>query len=514
MSIFGENIELNGGSSENLILIGTDFTEESQSRRGDRVVDINNEFLGVTKGKPNQAERYRNSLVLAFHDGGVRSLCTAGRNCALLASCGFCPDGLLRPAPVDGHDMYPSAVMQARDLWTQSLVNLLPGFVWTDHVMATKSSVGAMLFAAHVQGHNCLSSAFDGAFELNVPHSIRSILGVASWARIAGQKIIPEFCATRRLMIMTMSVVSANLPQSTQHVFMVPAALTQPFQSQTVTKLAPSGTVYSFDIQCVEYKTALKKGMECVIDKGFKNPIQLECIHPKCNSMPTGHVYCLDCVCTVKYDGHKQRCRVGRINASYDMLLRRAQIGDMLHRMDVLLVLMQRDVPSAQRTIFATEYLARSGQAAFMRFAGYNGTDAVLSAWFEAMYDYFRPFYWEVTFGTYPSSQSVSISAMDTRTLDPHSLGETGCLPDYQEAWKHLLRVDRGGVIDDDPVRVAVRALRRGESDTITTYIHRFSSIPVPLYGVSAFAISSEDVTSGCCGFDPVAFGTRFLRRD
>lgn len=452
-----------------------DTTDHYRPGSGSHVVDYNGEKLGASRGV-RAADRYRSALSNATFDRGVRALCASGQRCTTNMQCGFCREAGLRPVPEDGHEQFPSAVAQARQLWWVSMQELAPKIVF--HEDAHKSSLGAMMLAAHVTGHNCLSSAFDGIFPRNVPHDVNTLSGVASWAKASKFKPGVEATAIRSLLIVRICENVEGAPVVT-HVLSVFSRAVLLFNEITV-----SISGYTISTQCVSYEMALRaKTLSVVVDVGYNNPIQNECISRYCSSMPTGYSFCRDCGFTSVQDGHADRCRLSGPMTTMEIVYARAQFGDLMHRNDVLHALIDRRVPSSERTLRLAEYQSATSQAAFMRFAGYNGLDSVLATWFEAAYDYFRSYYWDITFETRPPFPVILITDLHPERLDPKPFAEFPVAPDYRSAWHHLLKVsdpDGARMLLDDPVKLAVRESRGGMFEPKLAYTRRFTKLPSP----------------------------------
>jgi len=452
-----------------------DTTGHYMPGSGSRVVDFNGEELGAAHGV-RAADRYRLALTHAMFDGGVRALCTSGRRCNTITQCGFCRTSGLRPVPEDGYEQFPSAVAQARFLWSVSLQELAPRVAFGEGV--STSSFGAMLLAAHVQGHNCISVAFDGMFPENVPHEINTLVGVVSWAKASKFRLDKTNSNVRSLLIVRIAPDEEGAHMVT-HAFSIPKSICLPFNETTVSLCG-----YTISAQALSYDRALQaRTLSVVVDVGYNNPVQSECITHSCNSMPLGYTFCRACGCTVKVDGHTERCRPSGPTVTMELVYARAQFGDLLHTQDVLHALVDRRVPSSERTLRLAEYQSASSQAAFMRFAGYDGLDSVLSTWFEASYDYFRSYYWEVTFESAPPFPIILISDLHPERLDPRPLAEMSIAPDYRSAWSHILKVSNpvgSRVLVDDPVKVAVRESRSGRFESKVEYTQRFTKLPPP----------------------------------
>jgi len=499
--LVGDMDESKRGSSEvSRLSYQIDTLHRYRPGSGHRIVDYNGERLGVADGLRG-AERYRYALSLATFDGGVRALCTSGLRCAKESQCGFCSNSHLQPFPEDGHEHYPSAVTQARELWGVGLDELNQHAKY-DSNMSALSSIGAMLMAAHVRGHNCLSSAFDGVYPSNVPHDINTITGVASWAKANKYKPNKEVTSRRLLLVLRIANTRDEHPVTITHVHMIPAKMCVAYSEFS---LRVSG--YSIASQVQTYESALKSTtLSARVDVGYKNPLQNECISPHCNILPTGYGFCNTCGFVVKSEGHQERCRPSSAALAYSLILSRAQFGDLIHTQDVLHALLDRGVPNSERTIRMVEYQAGASQAAFMRFAGYAGSDAVLSTWFEACYDYFRSYYWEITFDCDPPYPIISLSDMHPGRLDPLRYVDNDCIPDYKVVWRHLLSVSRPNVhaiVLDDPVKVAVREVRAGRYDGKSFYRKRFTTLPDPerrfIWPISGQKDSSDSIEAACC---------------
>lgn len=441
---------------------------------GNCVVDVHGESLGVTTGVA-LADRYRIAVANAKFDGGVRALCTSGQSCNTVTQCGFCPSARLRPFPVDGHDQFPSAVMQARRLWNVRLDEIIPSGTGPE---ARFSSLGAMMLAAHVQGHNCLSSAFDGVFPTHVPHEIDTLSGVASWAKALKYKPNSQVLMNRFLLVLR---IRDSNPEASiiGHVFPVVVGSCK----LPISELSVEYAGYVMSVQVLTYERALQaSALSVTVDVGYQNILQNECILPTCHSMPAGYEFCSLCGFVVKSDGHLERCRPAGRMVTMELVYARAQFGDVYHTQDVLHALIDRKVPSSERTVRLAEYKAGVSQAAFMRFAGYEGSDTVLATWFEACYDYFRSYYWEVTFESDPPFPIILISDLHPDRLDPRPMSQMPIVPDYRLAWNHILKVSSpvGKVLLDDPVRVAVRAARQGQFEAKARYTSRYTKLPPP----------------------------------
>lgn len=451
---------------------------DDRSRPDTATTVLDEDKQRVARVYVEQQERYRSAVVSAVHDRGIRALCAAGRGCTDDAKCGFCPQGALRPQPLDGFEVYSPAVAQARSYWSVGSGDL-PSHVLHQGVDAGVISLGAMLLAAHMQGHSCLTAAFDGVLPVSVPHDVLSLTGVRSWAKREKLKFTSE-ADSRLLLVCTIAVVSSHAEkittQETVHCFQVSNEVWNTFpETQLPNFTTVNGDVthtHKISMRAGTFAAFMRRPEFVVVDRGYVPPVVRECI--SCAVLPHEVKYCDVCHYVVVSDAHEARCAVPDMYAM-ETLSRRAQIGDTLHRLDVLCFLMKRGVLSSQRTIKLTEYAMGSAQASFMRLCGYAGPTAVLSTWFEAAYDYFRPYYLYVTFAEHPSWGSKQISTM-LPGLDP-SRYAPNVHPDYQHTWDHVYKISVNSEMPDDLVVLLYRRVLEGNEPQHALYLHQYSQL-------------------------------------
>jgi len=254
-------------------------------------------------------------------------------------------------------------------------------------------SVGAMLAACHPGGHCCLAYTFDGYFSIRVPHPINTLRALQSWVKTAKPSVVRD-----ALRVGVITISAGSLEQS--HLCPLPGC----YATGQYVKWH-SGVAVRM-VVC-DAKVLLKENPPVPgVVRFDANYEPAGALH--CNSCPTlshGRVLCDACGFVVKSAGHFERCNPHPVTATaLGVVYRRAQIGDAVHRLDVLTALMAKQVSESTRTISLNSHISAVAQARYMRRVGYKcESDRVLSTHFEAIYDTLRVAYLRDTFGVAPA---------------------------------------------------------------------------------------------------------------
>lgn len=401
--------------------------------------DINGHYVGKSDAPVRRANRYVRAMGSM---GDVNSsTCAAGGTCGGgFDGCVFCPDGALRPVPDDGFDTFSPAIDQARYFWHLSLSELVNRGVGVCHVDVHEhaSSLGAVLLSVHARGHNCLNFVASVLLGQTVPHCVKTVRALRSWAG-RKRKMTNGVSATHKLLVISVHSVGVEGPGATvTHFSLAPGCYKDGVYSYFDAR-------YVVQMRVMDAMALLSgQGLEdtCVSDDGYPNPLSRECV--QCQDLVDGYMLCGSCGYVVKEQGHVERCDpAGHSSSVTQLIMRRAQLGDTRHRYDVLVQLMKRQVPEKERTEAVVSYVSGDAQAAWMRSRGFSGIPSVLSTWFESAYDSFRADYLQSQFGvtsddiTWQESITMSLGSEHKHLLDPFAVG--GVVPThYLDVWQNL----------------------------------------------------------------------------
>jgi hypothetical protein len=371
---------------------GTNFpVREKESDEGAKLGPVGDlvEVLGVWMPSGAREAYEANSGLRANGLGSASYGESFGKVLSLFPAIGPLPDHkyYVLPWVSEGFDCFASAKTTIHDY---DFHGLGPGLDGT--------RIGEVLFRAHAWGHSCVAAVVGHAYSLTIPHDIRTVGEAVAYAQAC------KHTGTGTFFVMTIT----ERGELVEHMGWYAGAL------------PPTRKVGRIDdsvgVMVTAWPANMPHGKIDSMSAALECESEPQNVAGCCADVPDGKVYCPHCKFPVNPIDHDKRCR--KPGGNSEEVARAAQLGDVLHRLDVLTALMHQDVPSSERTVKCSKYVEKEAQAAYMRSVDrHDESDRRLSTDFEAEYLFHRDDYLAKTF------PSVPVSAYVRHT--PDSLGMT-----------------------------------------------------------------------------------------
>lgn len=237
--------------------------------------------------------------------------------------------------------------------------------------------IGAMLAAAHVRGHSCITSLYANRVGRTAPHGIVSF----EHLRLAvGVDAFDEFDDGSA--ILKVSVTSKGAGDSVHYLscgFLPPGPLPE-------VTVHSAKTTLMFEVLPLSVLSSSKSVQSLpLVDEGL-GLVPPDFCKFSCGNLEPGKGFCRVCGFVVKLDGHESRCSHA-VPSVYSKT--QARLGDVMHRFDVIVGLSARGIHGADQTRLIADMVSAKAQMAFMVDKGYAGSgepQATVSTRFEHDY--------------------------------------------------------------------------------------------------------------------------------